>query len=53
MNLYSVHPYIYLHVYTPNAYDTISLTLSFDNNITTVEQVNYGNFIYISIIKII
>ena len=40
MNLYNVHPYTYLHVYTPNAYDTISLTLSFDNNITTVEQVN-------------
>jgi len=40
MNLYNVHPYIYLQVYTPNAYDTISLTLSFDNNITTVEQVN-------------
>src|SRR6218665_3045062 len=40
MNLYNVHPYIYLHVYAPNAYDTISLTLSFDNSITTVEQVN-------------
>ena len=36
MNLYDVHPYIYLHVYAPNAYDTISL----DNSITTVEQVN-------------
>src|SRR6218665_3063599 len=40
MNLYNVHPYIYLHVYAPNAYVTISLTLSFDNSITTVEQVN-------------
>ena len=40
MNLYNVHPYIYLHVYAPNAYDTISLTLSFDKSITTVEQVN-------------